>query len=354
MTQDYKAPKTYTITLQPSEKTFVANANESILNAGIRNGLNLPHSCRGGSCQSCKSKITLGEVTYPNGRPWSLSDEDIEAKECLICLAHATSDCHIFSKPIETPKDIQVKRLPCRIEKKELLCHDVMALYLRLPKVETFMFLAGQYIDILLPDGRRRSFSIANPPHDSELIEIHVRKVPDGDFTNQVFNALPERSLMRIEGPIGGFFIRKEQRRPIIMLGGGTGIAPLKGMLRDLLETDDDHGIHLFWGVRAVEDLYEHDWLLDMASEHSRFMYTPVLSEVATQDNWKGRTGWVHEALLEDYKELHPFDLYMAGPPPMIESAKIAFAKADLPDEQLYYDSFEFGSDVLTSPNKEE
>ena len=339
--------KNFTITLQPSGETFTVRDNETILDAGIRNGLNLPHSCRGGSCQSCKSKITLGEFEYPNGRPWSLSDEDVAANECLICLAHAKSDCHVFSKPIETPKDIQVKRLPCRIEIKELLCHDVIALHLRLPRVEKLNFLAGQYIDILLADGRRRSFSIANPPHDSELIEIHVRKVPDGDFTNQVFNALPVRSLMRIEGPIGNFFIRKEQRRPIIMLGGGTGIAPLKGMLRDLLETDDDHGVHLFWGARSLHDLYMHDWLLDMASEHTRFMYTPVLSEALNEDNWKGREGWVHDAVLEDYKELHPFDVYMAGPPPMIEAARESFSLAGLPEDQLYFDSFEFGADVL-------
>ena len=339
--------KKHIITLQPSGKTFTANENESILEAGIRSGLNLPHSCRGGSCQSCKSKVTSGEFEYPNGIPWSLSDEDIQAKECLICLAHPKSDCHVFSKPIETPKDIQIKRLPCRIEKKELVCHDVMLLFLRLPKVEPFDFLAGQYIDILLPDGRRRSFSIANPPHDSDLLEIHVRQVPNGDFTNQVFTALPERSLMRIEGPIGNFFIRKKNRRPILMLAGGTGIAPLKGMLRDLLESDDDHGIHLFWGARALEDLYEHDWLLDMASTHKRFMYTPILSEAVAEDHWKGRTGWVHDALLEDYKELHPFDLYMAGPPPMIETAKTEFAKAGLPDDQLFYDSFEFGADVI-------
>lgn len=339
----------HTITLQPSGDTFTVTNKESILEAAIRQGFNLPHSCRGGSCQSCKSRVTYGHYTYPHGVPWGLSELDIDAHQCLICVAHADSDMHIISKPIETPAEVQVKRLPCRIEKKILLCHDVMALHLRLPKVEPFQFLAGQYLDILLPDGRRRSFSIANPPHDAELIEIHVRLVPNGQFTSQVFNALPERSLLRLEGPIGNFFIRKTNRRPIVMMAGGTGIAPLLGMLRDLLENDDDHGLHLYWGARSLRDLYIHDQLLKLASEHERFMYTPVLSEAMDEDNWKGRQGWVHEALLEDYPHLNPFDLYMAGPPPMVEIAKINFTKAGLPEEQLFYDSFEFGSDVLTS-----
>ena len=339
--------KTHNITLQPSGESFSVTENETILEAAIRNGFNLAHSCRGGSCQSCKSRVTYGNYSYPNGIPWSLSELDIDAHQCLICVAHADSDMHIISKPIETPQEIQLKRLPCRIEKKELLCHDVMALHLRLPRVETFQFLAGQYLDIMLPDGKRRSFSIANPPHDAELIKIHVRHVPEGRFTTQVFESLPERSLLRLEGPIGNFFIRKSNRRPILMMAGGTGVAPLLGMLRDLLENEDDHGVHLYWGVRSKRDLYIHEYLLNLASEHERFMYTPVLSEPTDDDNWKGRKGWVHDALLEDYSRLSPFDLYMAGPPPMVESAKVAFVKAGLPEEQLFYDSFEFGSDVL-------
>ena len=341
------AKKTFQITIQPSGERFTVKEDEFILDAAIAQGLSLPHSCRGGSCHSCKSKVTVGEFEYPNGQPWSLDDADIEGRDCLICLARAKSDMQILAKPIATPANIKIKKLPCRVEKKELLCHDVMAVYLRLPKVEAFEFLAGQYIDIVLPDGRRRSFSLANPPHDTELLELHIRKVPKGDFTTRVFEELPVRSLLRMEGPIGTFFIRKEHRRPIVMVAGGTGLAPLKGMLRDLLEDEkDDHGVHLFWGARAKEDLYQHEWLLEMASKHRRFMYTPILSEAKETDKWKGRTGWVHEAVLEEYPRLKPMDVYMAGPPPMIEIAKIDFAKAGLPDAQLYYDSFEFGADV--------
>jgi len=346
--------KEFQVTIQPSGESFNVKEDEYILDAAIRQGLNLPHSCRGGSCQSCKSKVTFGEFESPNGNPWSLSEDDIKAHECLICLAKAKSDLHIFAKPIETPGNIQIKKLPCRIEKKELLCHDVMAVYLRLPKVEPFEFLAGQYIDIILSDGRRRSFSMANPPHDNELLELHIRKVPNGNFTTRIFEQLPERSLLRMEGPIGTFFVRKENRRPIIMLAGGTGLAPLKAMLRDLLDGDDDHEIHLFWGVRAKEDLYEHDWLLDTASMHQRFMYTPILSEARSNDKWKGRTGWAHQAVLENYPNLKPFDVYMAGPPPMVEAAKIDFSNAGLSKEQLFYDSFEFGADVLTTHNETE
>lgn len=334
------------ITLHPSGETFTVTADEFILDAAIRNNLNLPHSCRGGSCGSCKSKIVEGEFEYPNGTPWSLTEDEIATNQSLICQAQARSNMTIQAKPIQTPGNIKLKKLPCRVESKQLLSHDTMQVWLRLPKVEPFEFLAGQYIDIILQDGRRRSFSLASPGFDSELLELHIRKVENGDFTTRVFDSLEERSLLRMEGPIGNFYVRKENRRPILMVGGGTGYAPLKGMLRELLhDENDDHEIHLFWGVRSQRDLYEHEWLLDMASKHKRLMYTPVLSEPQDDDNWKGRTGWVHEAVLEDYPRMQSFDVYMAGPPAMVEAVKTAFTAAGLPEEQLFYDSFDFAKD---------
>jgi CDP-4-dehydro-6-deoxyglucose reductase len=205
-----------------------------------------------------------------------------------------------------------------------------------------FRFVAGQYVDILLRNGRRRSFSIASAPHDAELLELHVRHVPGGEFTSYVFEKLKEQELLRLEGPLGTFFLRADSERPILMMAGGTGLAPIKGMLRHAFQAGLARPLHLYWGVRARRDLYADELLALWAAQHGNFRYTPVLSEPAAGDAWSGRTGWVHEAVVRDYADLSTHEVYMAGPPPMVEAGKIAFARHGLAREQLHFDSFEF------------
>ena len=219
-----------------------------------------------------------------------------------------------------------------------------MRLYLKLPNNERLQFLAGQYVDILLADGRRRGFSLANPPHADELLELHVRHVPGGFFTGFVFERMKDKALLRFQGPLGTFFLREDSPRPIILIGGGTGFAPLKGILEHAFHIGLNRSLHLYWGARAKMDLYldalPHRW----EAEHPNFRYTPVLSEPRPEDAWEGRAGWVHEAVAADYPDLSGYDVYMSGPPPMIEAAKLAFAAQGLSAEQLFYDSFEFSA----------
>jgi CDP-4-dehydro-6-deoxyglucose reductase len=332
------------VTLQPGGESFETEAGESVLDAALRSGLNMPHSCRGGSCMSCRARLRSGSVNYPAGMPPALTEAEAEAGFALLCMARATSDLVIEARPMETPGDIRIRRLPCRVERLEKLSGDVMAVHLKLPSVEPFVFLAGQYIDILLSDGRRRSFSIASPPSRGTPLELHVRRVPGGSFTTFVFEDLKERALLRMEGPLGGFFLREDGGAPIVMVAGGTGLAPLQSMLEEGLLSGLDRRVHLYWGVRTQADLYAMDRIARWERKLEGFRFEPVLSEPG--DDWSGRTGWVHQAVLDDYPDLSGVAVYASGPPPMIAAIQSGFPEHGLRNDRLFFDSFEFAADT--------
>ena len=332
------------VTLQPGGESFETRDDESVLEAALRSGLNMPHSCRGGSCTSCRARLLDGQVTYPAGFPPALTDDEARQGQALLCVAHPKSDLVIEARPMQTPADVRIRRLPCRVDRMERLTADVMAVHLKLPSVEPFLFLAGQYVDILLADGRRRSFSIASPPSAGSPLELHVRHVPGGHFTSFVFDRLKERSLLRLEGPLGGFFLREEESEPIVMVGGGTGLAPLNAMIEEGRHQGLDRPIHLYWGVRSERDLYATSRIAEWQADLPGFRFTPVLSEPG--QDWSGRTGWVHEAVLEDYPDLSGIAVYASGPPPMITAVQAEFPPRGLHPDRLHFDSFEFAPDT--------
>lgn len=337
------------VTLLPFGHVLSVEQGETILDAAIRAGLNLPHSCKGGHCSSCRARILSGSVHYPLGRPLGLLEEEARESFVLLCQAHAASaEIVIEAREIKPPSvEVQVKNLPSRIERLERLAPDVMAVFLRLPAREPFHYVAGQYLDIMLPQNRRRSFSIANPPHDSGLLELHVRRVSSGEFTQQLFSGAAEKTLLRIEGPLGQLWFREESKRPALLIGGGTGYAPLRAMLRHLLERGDRRPLHFYWGAQARVDLYEDSSVRRWCEKHPNLHYTPVLSNPRPDEAWTGRTGWVHEAALQDHPNIHEFDVYAAGPPIMIEAIRHDFGARGLPPDQLFFDSFDFAPDAL-------
>lgn len=335
------------VNLLPARRSFRVEADESVLDAALRAGINLPHSCKGGHCAACRARLVEGSVRYPDGRPPGLSASEERDGYALLCEARPLCDLTVDIFEIHRPEETQIKSLPCRIERLERLAPDVLAVFLRLPAVEQFSFLAGQYIDIMLPGGRRRSFSLACPPHDARLLELHVRKVRGGEFTEQLFEGMRERTLLRVEGPLGHLYFREESERPSILIAGGTGYAPLRAMTRHLLEREDRRSLHLYWGACARVDLYEEAMLREWSQRHAGFRFTPVLSEPHPEDRWTGRTGMVHAAVLEDQTDLGQFDVYAAGPPAMIEAIRAEFPRHGLPVERLFFDSFDYAPDVL-------
>jgi CDP-4-dehydro-6-deoxyglucose reductase len=262
----------------------------------------------------------------------------------LLCQARPRSDLRVEARVIANVSEAEIKTLPCRIARMELLAPDVMQVFLRLPAVEPLQFKAGQYLDVLLDGGKRRSFSIASPPHDSEQIELHVRHVPGGGFTSTLFEKLDAGALLRIEGPIGQFVYR-DSAAPALLIAGGTGFAPIKSMLRHALAKGAGRQLHLYWGARREADLYEEKTVLEWVRRHPNLSFTAVLSEVSSEeadDPGHRRMGWVHEAVLADYPNLGGFDVYAAGPPVMVEAIRATFPARGVTEDRLHFDSFDY------------
>lgn len=335
----------YSVRIESTDHIFSVEEGESVLDAAERQSIALPYGCRGGACGACKGELKEGKVTYPNGTPPGLSAYEHSKGFALFCEAVPESDLVIKSKEIAASSEIEVKILPCRVHEKSQLNHDVVLIKLLLPKTERLQFFAGQYINFLLKNGKHRSFSLANAPHDDEFIELHIRHIPGGEFTGAVFDEMHEKDMMRIEGPLGTFYLREESERPIILMVGGTGFAPVKGMIEHVLKTGLERPIHLYWGVRAKEDLYMDELAQSWTKQNSLIRYTPVLSDPKEEDSWTGRTGYVHDAIMEDYPDLSQYEIYGSGPPAMVYAGRDEFVKNNLDLDHYFSDAFEFQKD---------
>ena len=343
MNNNSESPKS-TVKNQSSQRSFDARPGETILTAALRQGVMLPYSCKNGTCASCKCLLVEGRVDYPYNRPAALDHDDLKTGHILACQAVAAGDVLIEATEIEQVADIPVRKLPARVEQIDALTADVRRIRLKLPRGQRMQFLAGQYMDILLPGGKRRAFSIASSPNEQEFIELHVKYVDGGGFTGHVFDGMKPGEILRLEGPLGMFFVRLNSPRPILMMGGGTGFAPLKAMIEDLIHAGDERPITLYWGVRTETDLYANELIRDFENQHADFRYVPVLSEPGP--GWTGQTGFVHHALLNEHADLSPFEIYMSGPPVMVHSARREFLNAGMTEDHLHYDSFDFAPDV--------
>ncbi|ALP52072.1 CDP-6-deoxy-delta-3,4-glucoseen reductase [Candidatus Tenderia electrophaga] len=331
----------FKVRLEPSGNAFTVAQNEVILDAAIRHGLSLQYGCRNGVCGACKAKVVEGEIRYDNGLPAALNEAEDAVGQVLLCSAKAVTDLVIEAHEIGSGSEVPVRKMPARVVKLERLATDVMRLYLKLPDSERLQFLAGQYLDILLPDGRRRSFSMANPPHDDALIELHVRLIEGGEFTAHVFNRMQEKDILRIEGPYGSFTLQEDSQRPMIFIAGGTGLAPIKAIIEHALQEGVTRPMHIYWGVRAPADLYLAD-LPRAWAQHANIRYTPVLSEPRPEDNWPGRRGLVHDAVLQDFDDLFNYDVYASGPPAMVEAVRQGVILKGLASQHFFFDSFDF------------
>jgi CDP-4-dehydro-6-deoxyglucose reductase len=338
---------TYQVTIQPSGHQFTVKPNETLLGAALNAGFSLPYGCRNGACGACKGKVLAGSVDYGTHQDSALTHEDKLKGLALFCCAKATSDLTIEVKEVGAAKDIPIKTLPCRIERMEKLAADVMALWLKLPSNERLQFLPGQYLDFLLKDGKRRSFSLANSPEEDSLLELHIRHVPGGQFTDHVFGTMKAKDIMRISGPYGSFFLRDGEEstaKPAIFLAGGTGFAPIKSILQHAFHHAVAREFVLYWGAKTQPDLYLASLPEQWQQEQNNFRFIPVLSEPRAEDHWSGRSGFVHQAVLDDHADLSGYEVYACGAPPMIAAARRDFVARGLPEDAFFSDSFDYQS----------
>jgi CDP-4-dehydro-6-deoxyglucose reductase len=324
-------------TILPSKHTFPTDKNETILEAALEHGFALPYSCRDGACGACKGKVLQGTVDHGKAQALALSEEEKAAGMALFCCAKPLSDLVVESHEVTSMREITVKTLPCRVEKMVRLADDVMALYLKLPTNERLQFLSGQYIDILQKEGKPRSFSLANAQHNDELLELHLRNIPGGTFTNHVFNVMKERDILRIRGPLGPFFLHEDSPRPIIFVASGTGFAPVKSIIEHAQHIGFKREMHFYWGVRKQSDLYMLDKVKEWEAQGIKFI--PVVSD----EPWNGRMGFVHQAVIDDFKDLSGYAVYACGAPVVVEAAHREFTtQRGLPHDAFYSDVFAF------------
>ena len=335
------------VTIKNSGHSFDVRPSQTVLQAAIDAGINLAYGCRNGACGSCKAKLVSGKVMHNDYQASAMSDAELAAGNTLLCCAMALEDLTIECREVGGLSGIKPRILPARVAKKEQLAHDVIALHLQLPASERLQFKAGQYIEFILKDGSRRAYSIANAPHDADFLQLHIRVLKGGAFSEYVANELQEKAILRIEAPFGNFFLREDSSKPLIMVAGGTGFAPVKGIIEHMLHNNIKRDIILYRGARQLQDLYMHDLCEKWAEMLPNMTYIPVLSQ-PDNDNWQGRTGYVHEAVLADAitqnRDLSDYQAYVCGAPGMCEAAHISFVQQGLNADEFFSDAFTFAA----------
>ena len=341
MTASVAIASQYSVTIEPSGRNFTMEGDETVLMAGIRQNVALPYGCKDGACGSCKCKKISGTVVHRNHQAKALTADEEAAGYVLTCCATPQSDLVLESRQVTQAGAIPIRKMPTRVSKLARLSDDVMVMQLQLPANDTFTYKPGQYIEFILRDGARRSYSMANAPQADVGVELHIRHMPGGKFTDLVFGSMKEKEILRIEGPFGSFFLREDSAKPIILLASGTGFAPIKALIEQMQQQGITRPATLYWGGRRPTDLYLDAWVQDKLQSMPNLRYVPVVSDAQLADAWTGRTGFVHQAVLQDHADLSGYQVYACGAPVVVDSARRDFcASADLPEDEFFADAF--------------
>ncbi len=337
----------FQVTVQPSGRQFVCDEGETVLAAAIRAGVGLPYGCKNGACGTCKGRLLEGSVTHHAHQQKALPVAEEEKGFSLFCSAHPQSDIVIEAREVLGVGEFTIKKMPVRVARLDRAADDVIIMSLQLPANERLQYRAGQYVEFILRDGKRRSYSMANAPHSDELMTLHIRHLPGGVFTDHVFNAMKEREILRLEGPQGTFFLREDSDKPMVLLASGTGFAPIKAIIEHAVHRQMQRPMYLYWGGRRPKDLYMHALCEEWARTLPNFRYVPVVSDALPEDAWSGRTGFVHRAVMEDLPDLSGYQVYACGAPAMVDAARSDYvAHCGLPADEFFADAFTTEKDL--------
>jgi len=332
---------TFKVTVQPSGRVFECDADETVLAAGLSAGIGLPYGCKNGACSSCKGVVVSGMVVHGPHQVKALPTAEEEAGKALFCCARPQSDLVIEVREVLGLDDFPVRKMPSRVARMERVADDVMVLWLQLPATEKLQYRAGQYIEFILKDGRRRSYSLAHAPHIDEMVSLHIRHMPGGVFTDHVFTGMKERDILRFEGPLGSFFLREDSELPIVLVASGTGFAPVKAIIEQAVQSKSQRLMTLYWGGRRPRDIYMQALCDEWQQTLPNFKFVPVVSNALPEDEWHGRTGYVHLAVMEDYPDLSGHQVYACGAPAVVDAAQRDFVmQCRLPEAEFFADAF--------------
>lgn len=325
---------TFTLTFAPGGAQVACSPDMSLLDAAMAAGYFPHHSCRRGECNACEAKLLSGEAAYPEG----FEPEGVSAGHILTCQARARSDVVLEAPEVAATPGQRVVQAGARVIAVTRISRDVASVRLQLPATAGFAFKPGQYVDVVLRDGARRSYSMANAPDGEGYIEWHVRALPEGRFSNHVYQKLKPRDMLRIEGPFGSFMLQPGDA-PLILLASGTGFAPICAMLKAHGERIGQRGAVLYWGGNLLPDLYALDEIGLLLRSVPGLRFVPVLS--GAQAGWDGRTGFVHEAVARDHPDLSAHQVYACGNPLMVDAARQIFIRDNgLVESNFFSDAF--------------
>lgn len=331
---------TFEIKIDGSDTSFQAKLGQTILDAAAQNGIELPYSCRKRVCGNCRGKVLSGSLVFGTTGGSHETGCD-ESDDHLFCVAQPAGDLLIRPQSWRRIAADARKTITATVFRNEIVAKDISILNLRLPPGVRIKFAAGQYLEVLLPGGERRAFSMANAPHVSDSIQLHIRHMPSGGFTQKVVPNLVKGDKLEIEVPHGDFYLREDSDRPLLFIAGGTGFAPIKSIIEHIIKRQIQRPMTLFWGAREPEGLYALELVERWNSSCIDFRFEGVISGDVEPSAWNGIRGRLPQAVLENFDSVADFDVYVCGAPSMVNALRSALTdKRGLRINQFFSDSF--------------
>lgn len=333
---------TFNVTLNPFGIEFACGEEETILAAALRQGIGLRYGCKHGGCGTCKAQIADGEVDVEDASGFALMAFERDAGMALLCTAYPLEDVVIDLENYEEAElsaARPIREFECRIKSIEAKSSDIWRIDLQVDD-PPFEFDAGQFVEVNVAGSEAwRAYSMANVPSATDQVELLIKYIPDGQFSTYMSDSLGVGDAIRLRGPFGQFKL-SDGFSPIVMVAGGSGMAPILSMLRSLAAQGSEREVVFYYGARKKSDLICESEINAAAAGLRSFTFVPALSEAGPDCAWEGETGLVTAVLERRSQNLRGCEAYLCGPPPMIDAAIEVLKGAGMFSSRIRYDKF--------------